>query len=180
MEILSLELARRYGLWYCSSHFQTEQIRQTCKPPRPSKSQSIFLSQLIHRKHSKTSLRPSNRTAALLTDETQEFALIKVEKNPKQNKTKTFFTEEEIIRVSRCDQNIHWQHKHLDCITILCSLWCYQPNAVPGCNQAMQSQLQETAHVLLSRALNIHLHQWTLHLQAISLNIPGALWCACE
>lgn len=42
-------------------------------------------------------------------------------------------------------------------------------------NQAMHSQLQETAHVLLSRALNIHLHHWTLHLQAISLNIPGAL-----
>lgn len=102
-----------------------------------------------------------------------------------QSKTKPklfffFFTKEEIIRVSRCDQNIHWQHKHLDCIIILCSLWCYQPNAAPGCNQATHSQLQETAHVLLSRALNIHLHQWTLHLQAISLNIPGALWCACE
>lgn len=71
------------------------QTTQAIKEPKH------FLSQLIHHKHSKTSLSPSNRTAALLTDETQEFALIKVEKNPKQNKTKTFFTKKEIIRVKQ-------------------------------------------------------------------------------
>lgn len=81
----------------------------------------VIFSQLIHHKHSKTSLRTSNRTAALLTDETQEFALIKVEKNAK-TKHETLYQEKKIITVGRCDQSIHWQHKYLDCITILCSL----------------------------------------------------------
>lgn len=54
-----------------------------------------------------------------LTYETQELALIKVKKKEKQNKK--HFTKKKMITVSRCDQNIHWQHKYLDCITILCS-----------------------------------------------------------
>lgn len=71
---------------------------------------------------------------ALLTDETQKFALIKVGK--KQNK-KNSLTGKKIITANRCDETIHWQEKYLDGITILCSLWYYQPNAMPGCNCAL-------------------------------------------
>lgn len=76
----------------------------------------VLFSQLIHHKHLKTSLRNSNRTAALLTDGTRISFDKGGKKNPNQNKKP--FTKKKIITVSRCDENRHWHHKYLDCVTL--------------------------------------------------------------
>lgn len=91
----------RYGLWYCSSHFQSEQICQPCKLPRPSKSQSIFYpSSFI------TSIQKLH--SALPTEQQlcwqmkyKNLLWWRWKKTQSKSKTNFFFTKKEIIRVKQ-------------------------------------------------------------------------------
>lgn len=114
-------------------------ICQPCKLPTASESQSNFFpahSSQAFKNFIQNFKQNSNSADTWNT----RICFDKGRKKKKQNQNKTFY-HEKIITVSTPDQNIHWQHKYLDYITILFSLWCYQPNTMPDCDQTVCSQL---------------------------------------